>query len=273
MNVTIVSDCTDVAYAEMTQAILSSFIAARGDPGAPPFIGPLAPCEPYSLTNASFLGRLLAETAPSGTIIMIIVNFISQRPERIIGTLRQKPLIFEGPNTGAFGWLIEDFGVDECFELRDPGFVPFGGKRVHAPAVGRALAGEPLSSLGDPFPVERIRRHLPRLGEVLHIDNFGNAKLYLRAQDLEFEDGARVSVEFDGAPMGPIEAVVGTRMMEHRTGAWVLYPGSSMGLYELGQVRARGFLGLPVVTGMSARLTGLAHGRGRRRSLGVRGGR
>ena len=153
VKVVIVSDCTDVAFVEMRAAIATTFIESLSDINLSPQIEPLVPCVPFSLTNASFLTRLVAETATPNTLIMVIANFISERTERIIGRTLKKTLFFEGTNTGAFGWLLEDFGIQDCYELDDPGFVPFGGKYVHAPAIGKALAG---------IPAGQLLRHLGR---------------------------------------------------------------------------------------------------------------
>ena len=237
----------------MRQAIYSSFAAVAGDTAPLPHIEPLVECQQFSLTHVSFLTRLVAEVAPPGTVIMVIANFITERTERLIGVVEHKQVFFEGTNTGAFGWLIEDLGIHECFELEDPGFVPFGGKFVHAPAIGRVLAGTPLQDLGRPFGKEKIRSHRLIPGEIVHIDNFGNAKIFLR--DLKFPLGAHLVVEFPDSNLPPITAVLGTRMMEHPASAWVVYRGSSLGLYELGRVRERGFLDLPIKVGAHVQLT------------------
>ena len=247
VKVVIVSDCTDVAFVEMRAAIATTFIETLSNIKLSPQIEPLVPCVPFSLTNASFLTRLVAETATPNTLIMVIANFISERTERIIGRTLKKNLFFEGTNTGAFGWLMDDFGMQDCYELYDPGFLPFGGKYVHAPAIGKALAGIPIDVLGTPFPLLKIRRHLPEVGEIVHIDNFGNAKLYI--QEIGYSEGEKVLISFQDKHVDNIVAVIGKRMMSLPKGTWVIYPGSSLGLFELGQVRKRGLLDLPIEVG------------------------
>jgi S-adenosylmethionine hydrolase len=232
-RIVLVSDCTDVAFAEMRGGILSAAHAVN--PSARLDIEPLVPCADYSVVNAGFVIRLVAEAYPPGTLIMFVMNSLQQRTERIIGRTATGGLYFEGTNTGAAGWLLDDFGVAECYELHDPGFVPFGGKYVHSPAVGRFVAGVPMAELGRPFPVGRIRRVRAREFEVVHVDNFGNAKIAADLRGVAVGDQVRVGVAGE-----EIEAVYHERMMACSDGTWVVYPGSSFGLLEIGEVRGPG---------------------------------
>jgi len=237
----VISDCTDCAFAEMRGAILRSALAAK--PECVFHMEPLVPVHPFSVLNTAFLLRLLAEAYPPRTVLMFIMNSLQQRTERIVGRTLTGDLFFEGTNTGALGWLARDFGVAECYELADPGFVPFGGKFVHAPAVGRLLAGAALSDLGSPFPRERIRSVLPEEGVIMHVDNFGNGKFQLSQS---FSPGDRLAVSAAGRRL---QATYARRMMDHPDGAWVVYPGSSMGFHEIGQVRGPGLLALQAEPG------------------------
>jgi len=240
-SVVLITDCIDVAVVEMRLAIDAAYRKAGGRGHVLQRVEPPVLCDAYSITNAAFLTRLVAELAAPGTIIMVIANPMKQRPERIFGRTKTG-VLFEGPNTGAFGWLAHDQGIAECVEIHDPGFVPFGGKYVHAPAVGRYLAGAPLSELGTAFEHDKVRGTLPTEAEVVHIDNFGNAKMFATTELLKKSpSGQKVTVRLPDQQI--IDAHYAVRMMERNDGDWVLYPGSSMGLLELGQVRHSGFLG------------------------------
>jgi len=228
----VISDCTDIAFAEMRGSIISSARHAGLD--RDPVIEALVPVHHFSVLNAGFVLRLMAEAYSTDTLLMVIMNSIQQRTERIAGRL-ENGMHFEGTNTGAFGWLLRDFAVDECVELHDPGFVPFGGKFVHSPAVGKLLAGSTLVDVGDAFPVESVRRVEPEPNQIVHVDNFGNGKFLLEGA---FTEGQALTVELDsGVEIG---AVYGRRMMSHPDGTWVVYPGSSMNLHEIGEVRGPG---------------------------------
>ena len=227
-RVVVVSDCTDVAFAEMRGAMLTH---GAGDYS----IEPLVPSAAFSLENSSFVTRLMVDAYPPGTVICVVVNAIAERTERIVGRLREKDIVFEGTNTGQFGWILEDFGLKECYELHDPGFLPFGGKYVHAPAVGRIAAGTRLDTHGTPFDPTRIRSWLPSQGDLVHVDNFGNGKFRWSTEGWEFGDEIEVRVGGQS-----LTAVYWQRMMARDTGEWVVYPGSSLNLREVGEVRGYG---------------------------------
>lgn len=228
----VVSDCTDLAFAEMRGAIIGAARSAGMDHD--PRIEPLVPVSDFSVIAGAFAARMMAEAYDRRTVIMVVINAIPLRTERIVGRLGNG-MLFEGTNTGTFGWLVRDLGLEECYELHDPGFVPFGGKFVHAPAVGRLLAGRPMHELGRPFAADRIRAVLPDPGVVVHVDNFGNAKLAL---DERYDDGEPLSVRLPDGTL--LDAVYGRRMMDSPDGTWVVYPGSSLALAEVGEVRGPG---------------------------------
>lgn len=227
-KVVVISDCTDVAFLEM-RGVISKY---AGDVEYQ--IEPLVKVDNFSIVNTEFLVRLIAENYPEGTIIMAIVNPEIDRPERIIGRTKNN-IIFEGPNTGAFAWLVEDFGVEELYEIFDNGFVPFGGKYVHSPTVGNYLSGMHLNELGEIFPAESLRPSKIVKGTVVHIDNFGNVKLNYKL-DKSLTDGIKFNVRINGIDH---EFLYWRRMMERNDGELIIYPGSSLGLVELGMVRGK----------------------------------
>ena len=229
-RIVFITDCVDVAYNELRATVLS-MTKERNDIE----IEPVVPVAPFSVINGNFILRLMAEVYPKGTIFSVILNPMKKRPARLIGRTKKKDFIFVGANTGVFDWFLRDFGVKELYELRDPGFLPFGGKFVHAPAVAQVATGKPLKELGKPFKSAQISR--PRLskGTVVHIDNFGLMKFVGKLPAAN--EGDQFVVNANGKV---IEAVFAKRMMSRDDGEWVIYPGSSLGLPELGKVRSNG---------------------------------
>lgn len=221
----IITDCTDVAYLEIRGAIYSN---AHKDDFE---IEPLVKVQEYNITNVAFLVRLIAEIYPEGTMINVVVHPSQMRGERIVGKTEKKGIFFEGTNTGAFGWLLSDFGCKELYELYDSGFIPFGGKYVHAPAVGKVLSGCPLEELGNPFSKNRIKDVVRTEGTILHIDNFGNIKFVGK---LNGKNGDKYCIIIGNKKF---RAVYWERMMEREDGELVIYPGSSFSYPELGIVR------------------------------------
>lgn len=232
-RIVVISDCLDIAFHEIRAQIYANVFG-----GVDFEIEPLAPIIPFSVCHASFIIRLLAESYPEGTIFCFIMNSIKERTERIIGITKIKNIVFEGTNTGAIGWLLRDFGCSQLYELYDSGFIPFGGKYVHAPAVGKYISGVSLNELGHPFPLEKVRDYKIQQGEIVHIDNFGNIKFPYSLH------GAEQGNIYNAVIEDNLELLVvfWKRMMERVDNEWVLYPGSSFDFYEIGQVRAKGFL-------------------------------
>lgn len=226
-KVVVLTDCIDVAWQEIRGSIYSNC------DDYDVCIEPVVPVDSYSIVNVNFLVKLIAEIYPEGTIICVIVNPLKLRTERIVGRTKKKNLIFEGTNTGAFSWLIEDFGCEELYELHDPGFVPFGGKYVHAPAVGKIASGVPICELGNAFDISKIRKVDMMEGSVMHIDNFGNLKLFHKFKE-EPQNGEHFLIEFNNEKL---EVVYNKRMMEKEDGEVIIYPGSSFGYTEIGIVR------------------------------------
>lgn len=225
-KVVIITDCIDVALLEIRGAIHTY---AQSDDYE---IEPVVEVMNFNTINTSFLFDLVVNAYPDGTLVCIIVNPAQLRTERIIGRLKEKDIIFDGTNTGALGQVVNKYGCSELYEIYDTGFVPFGGKYVHAPTIGKILAGYPLSDLGNRFDIDRIRSVEIKDGSVLHVDNFGNIKIQGKLSNSN--NGDKYTIEIRGKRM---EAVFWKRMMERNDGEIVIYPGSSFGLPEIGIVR------------------------------------
>ncbi len=228
-KIVVLTDCVDVAWHEIRGAIYNNANSYDVE------IEPIVPVDAYSIVNVNFLVQLVANAYPENTIISVIVNPLKERTERIIGITQKKNLIFEGTNTGAFSFLVKEYGCKELYELHDPGFVPFGGKYVHSPAVGKAASGVPLKELGNPFSKEKIRMLDIKEGTVMHIDNFGNVKLYHKFNESNMpKNGSKYNLEINNKN---IEAIYNKRMMERDDNELIIYPGSSFGYTEIGIVR------------------------------------
>ncbi len=244
-RIVFITDCCDIAYSELRGTVLSAL-----DDNREVTIEPLVPVAPFSILDGNFALRMLGESYPEGTIFSVILNPLQKRPARILGRTKKKNFLFLGANTGVFDWFLRDFGVEELYELHDPGFLPFGGKYVHAPAAAKMALGEPLSSLGTQFPAENLLRLNISEGTVIHIDNFGLMKFIGPIQACQ--EGDRLNVRIRGHSF---EAQWSKRMMSLETGTWSVYPGSSLDLLELGKVRCNGASELGVCVGDQISIT------------------
>ncbi|MFH1656484.1 MAG: SAM-dependent chlorinase/fluorinase [Candidatus Nealsonbacteria bacterium] len=228
-RIVFITDCIDTAYNELRGVILCNIKNEEI------VVEPVVPVAPFSIINGNFILSLMADVYPEGTIFSIILNPLKERSARLIGKTKRKDIYFMGANTGVFTWLFRDFGVEELYELNDPGFFPFGGKHVHAPAVAQIALGKPLNKLGHFFDIKNVTKLDIFEGTIVHIDNFGLMKFIGDLTGLN--EGNKLNVNVNGKTLNVVYA---KRMMSRETGEWVIYSGSSFGLPELGKVRENG---------------------------------
>ncbi len=229
-----ITDCTDIAASEL-YAVLVREVEKMPDVIVPP-ITPISP--EFSVINANFAVRLMADSYPENSVLMTTINAEKTRPMNVVGRTKERNIIFIGRNMGSFDWLTRDFGCAELYDLTKynlGGFVSFAGKYVTAKVAAAAALGTPLSELGEAIDPNGIVRLNLKPGTIVHIDNFGMMKF---TGDIGVASpGDRYEVVVNGIK---IDAVYEPRMMSLGTGAWALFPGSSFGLFELGQARDLG---------------------------------
>ncbi|MBU0637080.1 SAM-dependent chlorinase/fluorinase [Patescibacteria group bacterium] len=205
-RIVFITDCADVAYNELRGVILDNIKSDEI------IIEPVVLVAPFSIINGNFVLRLMAEAYPESTIFSVILNPSKERPARLIGKTKKKGIYFMGANTGVFTWLFRDFGIEELYELNDPGFFPFGGKYVHAPAVAQIATGKPLKDMGHPFDIEKVVKIDITGGVIVHIDNFGLMKFTGELRGLK--EGDKLEVNINGKIL---KAVYAERMMSRET--------------------------------------------------------
>lgn len=232
-RIVIITDCSDIAYNELRGVILKSLIESGCANDVD--IEPVVSVKPFSIINGNFILRLMAEAYPPETFFLIILNPVKKRPERIFGRTHKNNFIFMGANTGVFSWLIRDFGLENLYELRDPGFLSFGGKYVHAPNIARIISGVSFEEIAIPFDEKKLVEFELENGTIVHIDNFGLVKFIGEIRDAKEGDKFKIKTG-----KNELIAIYGNRMMSHETNDWIIYPGSSLGLPELGKVRKNG---------------------------------
>lgn len=228
-NVVVITDCKDIAFNEMKWIIKGECKKL----GVEDVDVELVAVQEFSILNAAFVARLLGEQCLENTVLSVVINPQKNRSSRIYGRTKGG-LVFLGANTGALTWFSNHFGVEDLYEIHDPGFVSFGGKYVHAPNIAKLVAGLPFDTFGKRFPKEDLRRLDIKEGTVLHIDNFGLIKIMGVAP--EYDEGQKFKVFINGEYK--FETKFSNRMMNNEDGEWILYKGSSLdGLPELGTVR------------------------------------
>lgn len=230
-HVVVITDCKDVAFCEIRRQILSDCEKMGNNYTE---VEPLVPAEEFSIINGAFLTRLMAEHYREDVLFMLILNPSQKRPKRIFGQL-SNDVYFEGADTGTLNWLFDDFGIKSLYEIKENKFYPFGGKYVHSPTVAKMASGISFEAYGKEIGKDELCNFSIPSGTVVHIDNFGLMKI--KDEFPNYQDGTMVKIFLNGKES--IIAVISERMMNQDTGTWVLYPGSSINLPELGKVRCK----------------------------------
>lgn len=232
----IITDCVDIAANELRASIINE-IGEQKDIEIEPFV----PVYEFSVVNCNFALRLMADIYPSGTLFSVIFNPSKERPKSLIGRTEKKDIIFMGRNTGAFDWLTRDFGCKELYDASglftnlSKQFLSFSGKLVTAPTIAKIAHGEDIKKMGDPISLKEIKRLSIPDYTIVHIDNFGMMKFTGNLDNIQENDYYEVVINEI-----KLKAIFCKRMMSQETGSWVIFPGSSFGLLELGKVREYG---------------------------------
>lgn len=235
-HIVIVTDCVDIAANELRASIINEL-----DGQTDIVIEPFVPVTEFSGLNCNFAVRLMAGIYPRGTFFVVIFNPDIERPKSLIGKTKHNDFIFMGRNTGAFDWLTRDFGCKKLYDASglfnqfSPEFRSFSGKLVTAPTVAKIARGDNLENFGIPISPREIKRLEITNHTIVHIDNFGMMKFTGALEDPQENDRYIVTVN-----KTKLETIYCRRMMSQDTGNWVLFPGSSLDLYELGKVREYG---------------------------------
>jgi S-adenosylmethionine hydrolase len=247
LRVIIITDCTDVAINEIRMQLYREI----GNNGPEFEIEPTVSAIPFSLINCAFLVRLMGEACVNDSILYVVMNPIRDQPKRITGHCAKKDIIFIGRNTGVFGWLVQDLGCDELREISKQEYVPFGGKRIYPKTIATILKDRSIINVGEKLNLSLIHNIDIPDGTIVHIDNFGTAKL--KGSKVEFSrlginSGDKVEVYINDKSR--LVASYNPRVMAGEDGDWVVYPGSSLdGMPELAKVRSIGAYNLQLKIG------------------------
>jgi S-adenosylmethionine hydrolase len=233
-NIVVITDCTDIAFNEV-YAVLELLLTKNNVKDFK--IHPLVPVKNFSIINASFAIRLMADLYGENTYFLVIVSATKDLSERVFGETKHG-ITFVGNNSGYFGWMLEDFGCEYAYknkQTKDIEYKSFGGKFVQAPTIVDLLIGKDKSSFGEKIPNDDLHSIRIQDGTVVHCDNFGLMKIKsLNNHGLDELDQVQILINENPT----LKATFSKSMKKHEDGAWILYQGSSInGLLELGKVR------------------------------------
>jgi len=248
--VQIITDIADQSYNEM-YAVMMGIARAMTDRSVD--FAPLVPVSELSITHGTFLARLMAKSYLSPVVMFTNVAPHQTHKSDLIAKIKGKDMVVMGSNNGVFDWINRDFEFDYLAEITTkkpfvvngeivylPGEVPpvdyddrfsqetihrtFGAHVIYGPiAVGLAL-GVDYKKFGEDRTKDFVVPLEVREGEIVHIDNYGNLKIY---GELEADPGSKFRILANGGLLAQAEYVTG-RMMSSPTGTFVIYPSTSL---------------------------------------------
>jgi S-adenosyl-L-methionine hydrolase (adenosine-forming) len=142
--------------------------------------------DPQHVRQGAFMLRNVFDYFPNGTIFLVVIDPGVGSMRRPVA-VRAGHYTFVAPDNGVLSYVLDALGQYEAVELTNPQYkLPyisrtFHGRDIFAPAAAHLAAGVPLRELGDPagmiarLPKPELSVRGKRVvGEVMHIDHFGN---------------------------------------------------------------------------------------------------
>ena len=180
------------------------------------------------------VGGLLLDGAvpylPSGCVVLVVVDPGVGTPRRPIA-VNAGGFYFVAPDNGVLSMALSRFDqveavelVEEPYRLQNPSHT-FHGRDIFSPAAAHLASGVALSELG-PVAQDLVVGRIAQaqrfaegwVGEVLHVDHFGNAITNIEGSlcpvgaTVELSEGRRVPVAraYGEVPLGAPVALVGS---------------------------------------------------------------
>jgi S-adenosylmethionine hydrolase len=178
---------------------------------------------PQDIREGAFLLWTAVEVFPAGSLHLAIVDPGVGSGRRAVAVRSRRGDILVGPDNGLLLPALEHLGgLAAAVELTEPAYWgparsrTFHGRDLFAPVVGHLAAGVPLEKVGRPveqleapfrFPPPGVEDGQP-LGEVLHVDTYGNLITNLPGAQLPARFRVRIGLTVvEGAPHPNYQAV------------------------------------------------------------------
>lgn len=259
----VITDITDASYNEMYGVMRGIAKSLSNDEVV---IAPVTPVQEFSITQGAFLTRLLAKTYFTPAVIFTNVCPHPTYKSDVIGKIKGKDIVFMGGNNGVFDWLARDFGLEYLLQItvRKPyvvdgnliylpgenppadydsrfqnktDFLTFGAHTILGSIAVALSLGIDYKNFGEEISVDSIIPLEISDGEIVHIDNYGNAKIY---GSFDFSPGTKLELNVKNNKIADVE-YINDRMMSHPTGSFVVYPSTSLpNMVDMALVRGNG---------------------------------
>lgn len=155
----------------------------------------------FDIRSGSYLLKTVFDVFPSGTIFLAVVDPGVGTDRPALAVRMECGRVLVGPDNGLLSWVLSMRKGWEARSLENPeAWRPtvtptFHGRDIFAPVAAHIACGAPFESLGplhSPMTVPWIRaewRGRDLLGEVVHIDHFGNLVTNITQRDMGGRDG------------------------------------------------------------------------------------
>ncbi len=162
---------------------------------------------PQGVREAAYILYAAYRYFPQGTIHVVVVDPGVGSQRRAIA-LRTPQATFVAPDNGVLSYVVAGERVEEIAHLTNPRYHlspvsrTFHGRDIFAPAAAHLARGVRLAELGEPlreiitFPLPRpqVRPDGAIVGQVIHVDRFGNLITSIMSKDLADHSPLRKSV-------------------------------------------------------------------------------
>jgi S-adenosylmethionine hydrolase len=162
---------------------------------------------PQDVRGAAYVLYAATPYFPQGTIHVVVVDPGVGSERRAIA-LRTPQATFVAPDNGVLSYVVAGERVEEIAHLTNPRYHlspvsrTFHGRDIFAPAAAHLARGVRLAELGEPlreiitFPLPRpqVRPDGAIVGQVIHVDRFGNLITSIMSKDLADHSPLRKSV-------------------------------------------------------------------------------
>jgi len=176
---------------------------------------------PQDVRAGAFLLASVASDFPSGTIHLAVID-PGVGTERRGLAIEADSHFFVGPDNGLLSRVLRPASAWEAFSLEDPAYwqptvsKTFHGRDVFAPVAAHLARGLPPRALGPPCTPQsaswadaaEVGEEI--LGEIIHIDHFGNAVTNVSREVFErFALRSRVKIKVGGCTISTIAETYG----------------------------------------------------------------
>lgn len=151
----------------------------------------------FNVRTGAFILASASPYFPEGTIHMAVVDpGVGTRRKAVL--VRTKHAFYIGPDNGVLALAARNDGIEHMYEITNQRIMlskissTFHGRDIFAPASARLAKGMPPEEFGKeigrivaPRFATIVRKKNTLIGEVLHIDGFGNIITNFREKELE----------------------------------------------------------------------------------------